>query len=62
MWALVSFATFIYKLLDVVADPVIEGRDAGEHCGFPVRDTVVRSKAGDTVHLPGCPCSSYRAG
>lgn len=28
--ALVCFATFIYELLDVVADPVAEGRDAGE--------------------------------
>ncbi len=30
-YLLVGFATVIYKFLDVVVDPVAEGRDAGEY-------------------------------
>lgn len=61
-WALVGFAIFIYKLLDVVADPVAEGRDSSEHWRFLVSDAALRSKADDTMHLPGRVCSRSRAG
>lgn len=58
----VGFSTFIYKLLDVVGDPVTEGRGSGEHRRFLVFDAALRSKADDAVNLPGRVGSRGRAG
>lgn len=61
IWAL---HVFINKLLNVVIDPVIKGRDAGKYWGFLVFDAALRSKANNAVHLPvrlrSCCCTCKR--